>query len=172
MKWIDRLSSLLEELPSPLAEIDIQELLIEAKRGLVTEIAKEDDASYYEAKAIHDAEQLRYSPRFKNPQSRDDLGITIAHKLCDFLDQRLIRCAQRKGVEESNASRSEQKKCRATISLKFYDEIKGKNPKLTAAAIHPKLKRQWKGLDGAEDLDFPALRTFQDYIKDREKTRE
>ena len=172
MRWMDRLDGLREQLPSPLAEIGIQELLVEAKRALVAEIAKNADASHHEAEAIHDAEQLRCSPRFKNPQSREDFGIAIAHTLCGFLDQRSIRNAQRKGVKESNASRSEQKKRRATISLKVYDELKGKNPKLTATAIHPKLERQWKRLDGAEDLDCPSLRTFQEYIKNRKKTRE
>jgi hypothetical protein len=166
MTWNARYRKLEKRLPHDLLAVDeLSQLLSEARAELLKLISENDDAQPSEALAVDRAAARVRSLRDKPPSSLEGLGIRECQELCSLIDRRIASAGQRKGLQENNRSRSlvaEQKK---KISVSFFRDCIGKNPKLSRAAVHRLLKKKWASLTPDPELPLPCLSSFKKYCK-------
>ena len=166
MTWNARYRALEKRLPHDVLALDeLSQLLSEARAKLLELISENDDAQSGEVLALDRAAARVRSLRDKPASNLEGLGIRECQELCSLIDRRIASAGQRKGLQESNRSRSlvaEQKK---KISVSFFRDCIGKNPKLSREAVHRLLQNKWASLTSGPELPPPGLSSFKKYCK-------
>ena len=166
MTWNARYRKLEKRLPHDVLAVDeLSKLLSEARAKLHKLISENDDAQPSEALAVDRAAARVRSLRDKPASNLEGLGMRECQELSSLIDRRIASAGQRKGLQESNRSRSlvaEQKK---KISVSLFRDCIGKNPKLSRKAVHRLLQKQCTTLTLDPELPVPKLSSFKDYCK-------
>lgn len=166
MTWNARYRRLEKRLPHDALAVDeLSQLLSEARAKLLELISENDDARSGEALAIDRAAARVRSLRDKPASSLEGLGLREVQELCTFIDRRIARAGRRKGLLQSNQSRSLVAKQKKAISVKFFRDCTRKNPKLSRKAVHRLLQNKWASLTSDPELPPPGLSSFKKYCK-------
>ena len=162
MKWVRQQKEFAKKLRlNEPVEHCFQEFLLEARRELMRLISVDDDASFAEAEALHNADERLRKLRSGPIKCREDIGLSEALAVCHCIDGRLAAAGRRKGIKTAVKERKAEAKSKKKICRDFM----GGHSHLSRQAAYTQLVRQWKRFPDAVDLRPPAFSTFKDYCK-------